>query len=281
VQAGQVLARLDPVDLQLAQQASQASLAAANTQWIQAQADFKRFQTLQTQGFISAAELERRQTALDAALAQRDQAQASSHLQGNQVAHAVLKADRAGVVTAVLADPGTVVAAGTPVLRLAQAGPRDALFSVPEDRVAALRALLGRPGALRVRLGAGPGVTPATLREVAAAADPATRTFLAKADLGDAGSLLNQTANVLLPAVQGPVGTRVLPMVAVAERDGHSVVWLLDPASLEAKGLQWRVQGELVDGAELVTAGLHVLHPGQTVRRYGDAQAAASAPVAR
>jgi len=85
VQAGQVLARLDPVDLQLAQQASQASLAAANTQWIQAQADFKRFQTLQTQGFISAAELERRQTALDAALAQRDQAQASSHVQGSRL----------------------------------------------------------------------------------------------------------------------------------------------------------------------------------------------------
>ena len=291
VRAGQVLARLDPADLQLARQGAQAGLAAADTQWAQAQADFQRFQTLREQGFISAAELERRKTALDAARAQRDQAGAASSLQVNQAAHAVLRADVAGVVTAVLADPGTVLLAGMPVLRLAQDGPRDAVFSVPEDQVQPLRALLGHPGALQVRLGVAGDVQPATLRELAAAADPATRTFLAKADLGSASASLGQTASVQVPAAPVAAGTLRVPVAALSEREGRSVVWLLDGATmkvqpmpvtvLDAQGALWRVRGELPAQPELVTAGLHVLQPGQQVRRYGapaPARAAASAP---
>jgi multidrug efflux system membrane fusion protein len=276
VKAGQVLARLDPADLRLAQRAAEAATASAQTQWAQAQADYRRFEALQAQGFISAAELERRKSALDAARAQHQQALASSALQGNQSAHAVLRSPGAGVITSVLADPGTVLAAGTPVLRLAQAGPRDAVFSVPEDRVARVRALLGMADALRVRVAQEPQARPATLRELAAAADPATRTFLAKADLASADQALNQTATVMLPAEQGATDTLLVPLVAVAERDGRSVVWRLDPATMtvqpqpvtivESQGDRWRVRGVRPD-AELVTAGLHVLQPGQKVQR--------------
>lgn len=276
VKAGQVLARLDPADLRLAQRAAEASEAAALTQRVQAEADYKRFEALQAQGFISAAELERRKSALDAARAQQRQAAASSRLQGNQSAHTDLRSPSAGVVTAVLADPGTVLAAGAPVVRLAQAGPRDAVFSIPQDRVAQARALLGRPQALQVRIGQGGAPQPATLRELAAAADPATRTFLAKADLSSSEVALNQTATVTMPLEAGEAGTLVVPVVAVAERDGRTVVWRLDGATMtvqpqpvtivESQGDQWRVRG--VDaGAELVTAGLHVLRPGQKVKR--------------
>ena len=55
----------------------------------------------------------------------------------------MLVADAAGVVTAVDAEPGAVLAIGAPVLRVAQDGPRDAVFSVPEHRMAGMRALLG------------------------------------------------------------------------------------------------------------------------------------------
>lgn len=286
VKAGQVLARLDPADLQLAQRAAEAAEASAQTQWAQAQADFKRFEQLHAQGFISAAELERRKSTLDAARAQHQQATASSRLQGNQSAYSVLRSPGAGVVTAVLADPGTVLASGTPVLRLAQAGPRDAVFSVPENRVAQARALLGQADALRVRIAQESTARPATLHELAAAADPATRTFLAKADLGMSDLALNQTATVMLPAEQGAADTMLVPLAAVAERDGRSVVWRLDGATmtvqpqpvtlLEAQGEQWRVRG-VPPGAELVTAGLHVLRPGQKVRRLHDSADAASA----
>lgn len=287
VRAGQVLARLDPNDFALSAQAAQAALQAATVQWTQAQADFQRFQALQEQGFISAAELERRKTALDAARAQREQAQASFALQGNQARHATLQADAAGVVTAVLADPGTVLAAGTPVLRVAAQGPIDAVFSVPEGQVQVLRALLEQPDALQVRIGVSGPWQVATLRELASAADPATRTFLAKATLGQSGLVLGQTAAVRVPAGVARAGTRQVPAAAVGERDGHAVVWLLDAATMtvnprpvevvQADGATWRIKADWHGEQELVTAGLHVLQPGQKVRRYGAASAAAAA----
>ena len=67
VVAGQLLARLDAQDLALAGQAAQAGVAAAQTQRDLAAADLKRFQTLLAQGFVSSAEIERRQATLDAA----------------------------------------------------------------------------------------------------------------------------------------------------------------------------------------------------------------------
>ena len=60
-------------------------------------------------------------------------------------------ADATGVITGVDAEPGMVVGAGAPVLRLAHDGPRDVVFSVPEDKVDPVRALAGQPGALKVR----------------------------------------------------------------------------------------------------------------------------------
>ena len=99
VKPGQVLAQLDPQDLRLGQDAARAALVAAQVNLDQAEADFKRFKELRDQGFISSAELERRDTSLKAARAQLDQARAQSNVQGNQAAYASLVADVAGVVT--------------------------------------------------------------------------------------------------------------------------------------------------------------------------------------
>ena len=73
-------------------------------------------------------------------------------MQGNQAAYSTLTADAAGVVTGVDVEPGMVVAAGAPVLRLAHDGPRDVVFSVPEDKVALVQAVAARQGAVQVRL---------------------------------------------------------------------------------------------------------------------------------
>ena len=134
-----------------------------------AAADFKRYPTLRDQNFISGAELERRETTLKAAQAQLDQAQAQLASQGNQAGYANLVADVSGVVTAVEAEPGQVVTAGTPVVRIAQDGPRDVVFSVPEDKVAAIK-----PGSdVAVRVWADDSTSLAgKVREVAASADP-------------------------------------------------------------------------------------------------------------
>ncbi|HRD95705.1 MAG TPA: efflux RND transporter periplasmic adaptor subunit [Rubrivivax sp.] len=282
VKAGQVLARLDSTDLQLAQQAAQAGAQAAQAAYALAQAEFKRYQELRSQGFISALELERRETGLKAQKAQLDQALAQQSVQGNQAAYAALQANAVGTITAVEAEVGAVLAAGTPVLRLAHDGPRDAVFAVPEDVVAALRPLLGRKGALQVRRWGAAAPVPATLREVAAAADPSTRTFLAKADLGAASFELGQTVTVVIvqPRTEAVLH---LPLAAVVQVNGQSAVWVLDRASMTVKpqpvvvaragGNRLVLASGLVAGQTVVTAGVHTLAPGQKVKLYGEAPA--------
>jgi membrane fusion protein, multidrug efflux system len=278
VRRGQLLGQLDVTDLGLGAEAAQAALRAAQVNLDQATADFKRFEGLQAQGFISAADLERRASTQKAAQATFEQARAQAGVQGNQAQYSRLVADVAGVVTAVEAEPGAVLTSGAPVLKLAHDGPRDVVFQVPEDRIAAVRALLGRAGALQVVLWGNAGEPlAATVREVSAAADPVGRTFQVKADLGRAEVRLGQTATVQLSGAPRPDVPR-LPLAAVSEAGGRSVVWLLDAATMTvrqqpievagAEGTQVLVSQGLKPGQEVVMAGVHVLTPGQKVTRY-------------
>lgn len=294
VKAGQVLAQLDPQDLKLGQDAARAALVAAQANFDQTAADFKRFKELRDQGFISSAELERRETALKAAQAQFDQARAQSSVQGNQAAYATLVADASGVITSVDAEPGMVVAAGTPVVRLAHDGPRDVVFNVPEDKVGLIKALAAQPGRLKVRLwGRGADTLPAHVREIAAAADPVTRTFAVKADLGELPAQtavrLGQTATIVadLPKV---AGITKLPLSALREERGQTSVWVVDKTTMTvaskpvqlagAEGNDAIVTGGLSPGELVVTAGVHVLSPGQQVKLYVDPAAPPATTVA-
>lgn len=289
VRQGQVLARLDGQDLRLGQDAARAALSGAQTQLDLAQADLRRYRELREQGFIGAAELERREATAKAAQAQLDQARAQSSVQGNQAGYASLLADAAGVVTAVEAEPGQVLSAGTPVLRLALDGPRDAVFSVPEDRLGAVRALIGQPGAVKLRLWGQTDESPATVREVSAAADPTTRTFLVKADVGRAPVRLGQTASIRIAEPRRDDAIR-LPLAAVVEAKGQSVVWLLDTGTMKVRQQPVQVGGAdgnlvliaagLKPGDRVVTAGTHVLTPGQQVRLYQAASPASAAAAA-
>jgi len=290
VKAGQVLAQLDAGDLRLGQEAAAAAAQAAATQYELAAAEFKRFQDLQAQGFISAWELERRETSLKATRAQAEQARAQAEVQRNQAGYAALTATAAGVITAVDAEPGAVLAAGAPVMRLAHDGPRDAVFAVPEDGVAAVRALLGRKDALQVRAWGSSVRLGATVREVAAAADPATRTFQVKADLGAASVQLGQTLTVAIALPPRP-GVTKLPLTAVMQQQGQTAVWLVDPAAMTVKvqpivvagaeGNEVVVASGLTPGQVVVTAGVHVLTPGQKVKFYAGATATAAASAQR
>lgn len=288
VKAGQVLAQLDPQDLRLGEAAAQAAVRAAQVNYDLAAADLQRYRELKAQGFISGAELERRETAAQAAKAQLEQARAQAGVQGNQRAYAALVADAPGVITSVDAEPGTVVAAGTPVLRLAHDGPRDAVFSVPEDRLNSVRALLDKEGGVQVTLwGEEDKPLPATVREVAAAADPVTRTFLVKADVGRAAVRLGQTATVSI-ALPRMEGVAKLPLSAVFEAQGRSTVWIVDPATMTvraqpvqlggAEGREVVVIAGVQPGQRVVTAGVHVLTPDQKVTLYAEPGAPAQMP---
>jgi RND family efflux transporter MFP subunit len=147
VKPGTLLAQLDPRDYQLAAEAARAQASAALTSRDLAEADLKRYQGLRAQNFISEAELQRRESSFKSAQAQLEQAQAQVASQGNQARYTNLLAEAAGVVTAVEAETGQVVSAGTPVVRLALDGARDVVFAVPEDRAALVKP--GSPVAIR------------------------------------------------------------------------------------------------------------------------------------
>jgi len=294
VKAGQVLAQLDPQDLRLGQDAARAAVAAAQAAYDQNAADFKRYKDLHDQGFIGPAELDRRDAALKTARAQLDQAKAQANVQGNQAGYAALLADASGVITGVDVEPGMVVSAGTPVLRLAHDGPRDVVFSVPEDKVNLVKALAAQPGRFKVRLwGSDASLLPATIREISAAADPVTRTFLIKADIGNTGAngvRLGQTATVLMELPE-TVGVTKLPLSALREEQGKSAVWLVDRDSMTVKSQPVTLAGAdgndaviaagLAPGQVVVTAGVHVLNPGQKVKFYIDPGAPATTAASR
>ena len=286
VKAGQVLARLDARDYQLSADAARAQLASATTQRDLAEANAKRFRTLRAQNFISAAEMERYEANLKAAQASLDQARAQLSSQSNQENYTQLLADADGVVTAVEAEPGQVVAAGTPVVRIAQDGARDAVFSVPEDRRSAIKPGQGvkvRPWSDESR------VINALVREVAASADPATRTYVVKAALqGTDLPALGATVQVMpegMGVSREAVGSQVikLPTTALRQEGGNgqgTAVWLYDAASSSVKlqpvqiasadGNEAVIASGLQAGMQVVATGAHVLTPGQKVTVYRD-----------
>ena len=277
VRSGQALARVDPADLRFGQDAARAGLAAAKVNYEQTAVDYKRYEDLHAQGFIGTAELERRNSALEAARAQFDQARAQAGMQTNQAAYAALTADAPGVITAVYADAGAVVAAGTPVVSLAHDGPRDVVFAVPEDQLAIFRKLQGKPGGVSVTLWGGTAPIAATVREVAAAADPASRTFQVKADVPAGAAELGQTATVHVELAPAD-GKLRLPLQAVAGSGNQSHVWILDKATMKVheqpvvvlrpEGDNLVIDSGLKAGDTVVTAGAHVLSPDQQVSLY-------------
>lgn len=282
VRAGQVLALLAPQDYQASAQAAAAQVLAAQRQHEVAVADLKRYESLLAQGFISHAEWERRQVGLQSAQAALQQAQAQASVSGNQAGYTQLLASADGVVVGVQAEPGQVLAAGMPVLRLAHSGPRDVVFSVPEDQLTWVKVGQAVHVQLWTQGQAKADPLTANIREVAASADALTRTFVVKAALPAGAAALGSTATVRwgrTAASAGAQGAIRLPLTALWQQgDGRSAVWVFDAQHqvVQARVVQVdSVDGQAVtvsaglkNGEEVVAAGTHVLTPGQHVVRF-------------
>ncbi|WP_233252023.1 efflux RND transporter periplasmic adaptor subunit [Limnohabitans sp. 2KL-17] len=279
VAAGQLLARIDAQDYQLAAQAALAQVSAAQSQRDLAAAEFKRFEALRGQNFISAAELERREATLKAAEATLNQAKAQGQVQNNQAGYARLVASHSGVITAVEAEAGQVVSAGQPVLRLAHDGPRDAVFAVSEQMAFSLK--IGQ--AMQVTLTSTGQSFKGKVRELAASADPVTRTYAVKLALDGSDRLpLGATLNVLALHLPGSQAAVIKVPTSALRQDGQAtVVWLLDETSMTVNiqvvvlgpidGNEVVITSGLKPGQKVVSAGVHVLAPGQKVTVYSAA----------
>jgi len=273
VKAGQVIAILDPQDYALAVRAVQAQLAAADSEAKLAQQDLQRFTDLRAQNFISQAELDRRRTTSEAALARVSQLRAEAARLGNQQAYTRLTAPQAGVVTAIGFEAGQVVAAGQRMAQLARSGEREVRIDVPENALDALRAAK----ALNIRLWSAPDVNYAgRLRELSPVADIASRTHSARVSFvkPDAGVKLGMTATV-------DVDHEAAPSLSVAQSalftvNGQPQVWVLDRTTRKVAARSVRlgvlsgdrvtVLSGLKAGEWVVTAGVHKIAPGQQVR---------------
>ncbi len=273
VKQGQPLARLDSVDLQLQRQQAEAELAAAQINLDASLAQDKRTQDLRAAGWATQATLDAQLAKTADARGRLDKAKRALDLSNNQLAYATLTADSDGVVTATLAEPGQVVTAGTPVVRLARSGEREAVVSVPETLIENVR-----NGVATVSLWSNAGkVYPATLREFAAAADTATRTFQARFTIqnADDGVVIGMTATV---TVGEPASARVarLPISALFSEGRGPSVFVVDAATggltLKAvtiagyDGRDVLVSAGVDEGDKVVALGVHKLDVQQRVR---------------
>ena len=271
VRAGQALAELDPVDARLQSEASRAALLSAESDLALAKAEMTRYQNLADKQLVSRSLYDARVAQLKAAEARVRQARAQSSASGNQVAYSVLRAPQDGVISQRLAEAGQVVAAGQAVFLLAADGEREVAIAVPEQGLD--RFAVGRE--LAVELWARPGERfPGTVRELAPAADPATRTFAARvAFAAPDGVELGQSARVYA-RVDGDSRPR-LPLSAIAQKDGQAAVWVVDPKTHQVHLRRVAIGAYGEDGVPVlsglrgdewvVAAGAHLLLEGQKV----------------
>ena len=262
VKAGQALARLDPADAQL-------TVAQAEANRTLAAAELQRSRELKVKNFISQAALDAKDTAAKAAEAQ-------AQLAKNQAAYTTLVADAAGVVAAVLAEPGQVVAAGQGVFRIARDGEREVAVNIPESRLAGLS--IG--AAATVELWAGQGnaggkTYRGRLRELAPVADPATRTFAARIAIldADAAVSLGMTASVSF-ATDGDAQI-VVPLAAILQHGEQATVWVIGAdATVSQRVVEIERYGDagavlksgLNADEQIVAAGAFKLVAGEKVR---------------
>lgn len=281
VKRGQPLLQLDPAQESLQLAAASAEADAARSRVYQARADLERTETLLARQFASQTEAEHQRLALQQAESQLRAAVARQQLGANQRGYTTLVADRDGVVSALHAEAGQVVAAGQLVATVAADGEREVVISIPESRIDELR--LARQ--LQVTVWAHPGKSwSGTLRELAPDADSVTRTYSARIAINQPDPALlrlGMTASVLAPDVDGQRAIR-LPLTAIVDGEGKRNVWVVDGKSLRvatrdvklgsAQNDNVLVTGGLAGGEIVVTAGVHMLQPGQRVRLAGGAK---------
>lgn len=283
VAAGQVIARIDARDAQLAATQARAQLAQAESAAALAEADLQRFRELRTRNFISHAEIDRRAAQALQAREQVAAARAALMQASNQVGYAELAAPHAGVITALEAEAGQVLAAGQTVARIARPEQLEVVVSVPEHRLQEF----ARGTRYEVRLWAAPGRAYAgRLREISPVADPATRTYAARIALIDEDPRLaiGMTAELVIRGDRA--GAPRLPLSAVFHLDGKPAVWvvregraeLVPVATGEVSGNDVAIISGLVAGQLVVTAGVNRLEPGQRVTLLDAPKLAARAP---
>lgn len=272
VDIGQPLATLDQIDLRLQAEQAEAEFRAATGVLAQASAAETRAKELKAKGWATDAAMDTASAAGDEARARLNRAERSVELTKNALSYAILDADARGVVTATLVEPGVVVAAGQAAIRVARFAEKEAVVSIPETLLER-----AKTGTASVTLWSGPDKKyAAKLREIAPAADPATRTYLAKFSLpgADDNVSLGMTATLSLSDAATSRVAR-LPLSALFSEGRAPSFYVVDDQgqvslkpvvvkSYDSKDVL--VTSGIAEGDKVVALGVQKLDPGQKVR---------------
>jgi RND family efflux transporter MFP subunit len=272
VRAGQVLAQIDPGDSTATAGAARAALAAAENRLVLARRQRERNSAQLQDELVSRAEAEQSDSAFAVAQAEVEQRRQELVYAEHQSQYTELRADHDGYITSENAEVGAVVKAGQAVLGLAWSGEADVLIDVPESRIAQI----ARGQAASVTLAAAPGlILAAHVRDIAAAADPQSRSFRVKLALVQAArARLGTTATVLFPRA-GADSRLVVPASALFHDGPATAVWVINPAdstlvlrkvdvaAYDADTVT--LAGGLAAGERIVVQGVHAVSAGERV----------------
>ena len=274
VKPGQLIARIDPTDYRLAVDNARAALASAEADYARAKADLDRYQMLRGSAAFMTQTLDTRQSVSSTTSARVDQARSQLSSAENNLAYTELHADAAGVITAVQAEVGQVLAQGQGMVKLARSDELEILVGVPEHRLKTVR------DASRVtfELWSDTGHQyAAKLRELSPSADPMTRTYPARFTIVEPPTFIGigMTASLTLARPDTELLAEV-PLSAIFQQGTEPAVWVVDKAtstvSLRPVTIsRWRDETALIasgvkDGEIVATAGVHKLEPGQKVK---------------
>jgi membrane fusion protein, multidrug efflux system len=288
VKVGQTIARLDDTDLKLAENSARAAVASARTRRDVTRDNLERAKPLLEKQFISQASYDIRRNDFDAAVSGLESAEAQLRQAGNATSYATLKADKAGIVTAVMGEPGQVVSPGQAVIALAEAGEVEVAIGVPEQDAG--RLTVGQRADIALWSGSGNGTGKSAegrIREIAGQADAASRTYAIRVAVANPPQTmrLGMTATVAM-RIDGEHAAMVVPLTALTEADGSPVVFVVDTEKKTVRRTPVTVAGTADDGVRVagglspgdvvVTAGVQFLRDGMRVRLPGERTAKSS-----
>jgi len=282
VKPGDIIAVLDPADYQLAVDNARAALASAEADHVRAKADHERYLNLRGSMAFVPQTLDQRQSLASTALARVDQAKSQLASAENNLAYTVLRADAAGVVTAIQAEVGQVMAQGQGVIRLARTDELEIMVGVPEHRLKVVRAAQGAS----FELWSDPGRRHAArLRELSPSADPVTRTYAARFSVLEPPEFIGLGMTATLGFERpDPTPVAEVPLSAIFQRGTSPAVWVVDrdtgTVALRPVAIaRWRddtaaILSGVKEGELIATAGVHKLETGQKVKPLQQQQAA-------
>jgi RND family efflux transporter MFP subunit len=271
VSSGQLLMRLDPADYSDGVNAANAQVAAARSVAVRANANYERVNGLATSGSTSVDMIEQARASKDSADANLKAAEAQLATVRNQRAYTELRADVAGVIVELPGEAGMVIAAGQPVIKIAQAGAPEAVVGLPEANH-----VVGETAQITV-FGATGSAYSGRLRQVSAAADPATRLFEARyvLDATLAEAPLGSTVKVTPTGEKTAATSLDVPLSALVDKGHGTRVWVIDARGTvrarQVKVVRFNeetasISSGLIQGEVVVAAGAQLLNEGQVVQ---------------